>query len=193
MRCDEVKEKITLFIEGELEEEEARKIHQHIVTCPECSRLFEELRHLIPLLPSLAVEPSEALINRLINIPSIEQKEEKGKSWSFWLQLAAAASLMILLLLSPFAKTAFQRLEENLQWGIATINSSFTTIKKVGTKFLMISFEIKEEIDRSRDMLKDKLMVEKKKKKKKQKVQLNIDLAKLEEENYGSSEMLLSP
>ncbi len=191
MNCREVKEKITLFIEGELEEGEAKLIYQHIQSCPDCQRLYEEMRHFLPLLSKLSVEPPAALEERLISIP---QQQEKSRRWGWipWIEAAVAASLAVLLLLMPLLRPLATSVKEKLSWGYATVASTFATVKKVGTKFIIISFEIKEELEKRREQLKDRFFAEKEKKRKKEKDKAMMRKIKKEVRDGGNQVLLSS-
>lgn len=60
MACDEYKELLSAFLDGELLAEERTRAEAHLETCPECRRLFDELRAVdthLAVLPRITASP----------------------------------------------------------------------------------------------------------------------------------------
>lgn len=58
MRCEKVRERLSAFLDGELKEDEYRRIASHLESCDSCSHDCEELRRLRELLSHLGTVQS---------------------------------------------------------------------------------------------------------------------------------------
>lgn len=97
--------KLSLFIDGELPENQREHVRRHIETCSACRQAFERLQAVDRLLTTLPqIDPSarfEQQFWRKIN--SIKDKKEKRRSffniavWGLRPSLAAAAAAVLIL------------------------------------------------------------------------------------------------
>lgn len=69
MTCEQCKDKLTEFIEGDLSSDEKQQLQAHLADCPECARALQEMRGLLAVLHGLPeVEPPAGLRESLRNI-----------------------------------------------------------------------------------------------------------------------------
>lgn len=76
MRCDEVRESITIFLEGELEKEISEKVRAHIESCESCKVLMEDSLKVIRDIRSVEPLPvPEGVIDRILNATTKKRKK----------------------------------------------------------------------------------------------------------------------
>lgn len=111
MKCDEVRNQLSLYIDGEIEEEEKELIEEHLENCPECKKELEEYKKLIQMLNELPnEEPPEGYCKRLhkklkeeaesniTNITEMPIQTTKRKfGWKKYSSIAAALVLVMLV------------------------------------------------------------------------------------------------
>ena len=109
MRCSEVRERLTEYMDGLLKGAEFQAIEEHLQSCPKCRRELEMVRELdtrlrqeVPVLWE-SIEPSPGFASRL---KRIELEPEKASVWRFFDSLqgilqnhrpAMAAGLTVLI------------------------------------------------------------------------------------------------
>lgn len=68
MKCNEICDKLSLYIDNELSDEEMQQIEEHLQSCENCQMELKEYKNLISILQSLPEEePPEGYCNRLHN------------------------------------------------------------------------------------------------------------------------------
>lgn len=112
MNCNEISDKLPLFIDNELSNEEMLQINEHIQSCENCKNELEEYKKIIEVLKSLPEEePPEGyckrLHDKLTEASAAIQNEKSSKIKPLrkvrWLKYGGiAASLMLLLLVYGF-------------------------------------------------------------------------------------------
>ncbi|MBA1335107.1 MAG: hypothetical protein HPY66_0729 [Firmicutes bacterium] len=125
--CNEVREQLSLYIDGMLEPGEAEGVENHLKACPECSKEVEEIRRLIRECGEMEEkEPPEYLAPMIIN--SI-RKQARGKNTRFsrWLgnrRIVSAAAAVLLVLV--VAKGVMPALENGFWGGMKAANDMST-------------------------------------------------------------------
>lgn len=81
MRCEDIREIISLYIDDELNEEECNEIKKHLQSCEECNREYEDLltiKKLLSEVPQMELPSNfkEELHKKLVASVSIEDNEE---------------------------------------------------------------------------------------------------------------------
>jgi hypothetical protein len=102
MKCNEVEELISLYIEGELQKEEAKEISLHLEQCHQCTRLKKTLEDMMEVFPELEEEVPFFLKNRLYYIPESQQVIELPQNRFYLLKWVAAAIGTFVLFLNLF-------------------------------------------------------------------------------------------
>ncbi len=110
MRCSDAMEKISLYIDGELNEAEAEALLAHLEGCKACKREYEEIKSLVDSLRDLdeiELPPGyhEELMKKIasanvVSFPS-DKKEMKTHRWRKY-STAAAALILLLAVGSQF-------------------------------------------------------------------------------------------
>lgn len=86
-------------LDGELSEDEARELEEHLKTCPSCRKLMAELTEMESGLESLRAEPPETLapgVMRAIRAEKAEKQKKRRPHVTTWL-IAGAAALALAL------------------------------------------------------------------------------------------------
>lgn len=102
MGCDECRDNLTAYLEGELSAEDQKRLRDHLSECPECARELEQLRTLVAVLHGMPeVEPPSSLRAELRAIP---RRGSTGPRNALWTRgrtviaaFAAAAAAALLL------------------------------------------------------------------------------------------------
>lgn len=97
MTCREFEEQANLYLDGLLEEEEARRVEEHIALCPECKKLFEELSRVVEALGSLEELPlpddfEAKLAEKLTPAP---KKRSLWRHPGLWTSVAAVFAVVV--------------------------------------------------------------------------------------------------
>jgi predicted anti-sigma-YlaC factor YlaD len=67
MNHEELRERLSAYLETDLEESERIRLEEHLMACPDCRREYRELRHTVDLLRSLTdPDPPPELADRVI-------------------------------------------------------------------------------------------------------------------------------
>ena len=66
MKCDEINDRLSLYIDNELSPEEMRQVEEHLQSCEICQKEYEDYKNLISVLNGLPEEePPEGYCKRL--------------------------------------------------------------------------------------------------------------------------------
>jgi anti-sigma factor RsiW len=66
MNCNEISDKLSLYIDDELSSEEMKQVEEHLNSCENCQKVLDEYRNLISVLKNLPEEePPEGYCERL--------------------------------------------------------------------------------------------------------------------------------
>lgn len=107
--CEDIKEKISLLIDNELEEEEARKIKEHIEGCEDCARLYEEMKLIASELKAIEeIEPPKELHNSIMKEVRAVKKEKKKISFFDFKQLLPTAACFVIMCVVTVTLTDMQ-------------------------------------------------------------------------------------
>lgn len=84
MNCDQCKEKLSAFLDGELDETSSAVVQRHIAVCSECAKVCEDFAMILDFCVDEDIEPilpsnSNALWCRINNIIETEVKSELEK------------------------------------------------------------------------------------------------------------------
>lgn len=99
MNCDKALEAMSAKLDGELSEDEARELEEHLKTCASCRKLMAELTEMESGLESLCAEPPETLapgVMRAIRAEKAEKQKKRRPHVTTWL-IAGAAALALAL------------------------------------------------------------------------------------------------
>ncbi len=111
MRCEEVVDFMQRSLDHDLSPEELTLMEEHLCSCSECQKLYEDLMALHLQLESLPdVEPPKSLVDAILpalhepkdSLPSpspVQARKLNWKSWSYW--MSGAAAIILLLLAVP--------------------------------------------------------------------------------------------
>ena len=99
--CEKALDLINEYIDGELVANDTEFVRSHIEKCPECRRVYEELKEIKNLLESNAEEAPTELYDRVMDEVRVEKNATRRKNhvmrkWSF----AAVAAVICLSVLS---------------------------------------------------------------------------------------------
>ena len=86
--CEQVREQLSAWLDGELTAAESRQVSQHLEVCPECSRELAMLQRLDAALGTLETPLPARLPERVL-----DRLQPRRRYW--WQSLAMAASLVI--------------------------------------------------------------------------------------------------
>ena len=109
MKCNEISDKLSLYIDNELSHEEMQLVEEHLNSCENCQKVLEEYKKLISILQNLPEEePPEGYCKRLHekllqNSSQPEAKRTASKIKSFnrnkWLKYGSIAAALVLVFL----------------------------------------------------------------------------------------------
>lgn len=102
INCERCEELMSARLDGELSQQDARLLEDHLAQCPDCQRLDRDLTSLHHRLKTLAVDPPEgfaAAVLSQLEVPAMQPKKKK-KPWAA-IACAAAAVVLTVAVLSP--------------------------------------------------------------------------------------------
>ena len=130
MKCNEISDKLSLYIDNGLSNEEMQQVEEHLNSCENCQKELEEYKNLISVLQSLPEEePPEGYCKRLHekllkSNPQLETKKAASKIKSFnrnkWLKYGSIAATLILV----FVVAGINNLG-NMNMGMKAKNESY--------------------------------------------------------------------
>lgn len=108
MKCDEINDRLSLYIDNELSPEEMRQVEEHLQSCEICQKEYEDYKNLISVLNGLPEEePPEGYCKRLHkklleNSPQGKAKKQTSKIMSLnrskWLKYGSIAAALVLVI-----------------------------------------------------------------------------------------------
>lgn len=161
MKCLEVEELISAYLEDELSKEQAREVELHLVGCESCRRLKEKVDELIHVFPDLEEEVPFFLKNRLYYIPESQEIIELNQNRLGYLKWVAAVIGTFVLMLNLFYFTnifpAANRALHSLMARIKTITvetgAFFEKVKDSRGAVLASVFDAEDETDMTDQLL----------------------------------------
>ncbi len=108
MKCNEIYDKLSLYIDNELNYEEIQQMEEHFKQCENCQKELNEYKNLILVLQSLPEEePPEGYCKRLHNKLLEESPQSKSKkvlniisiNRSKWIKYGSIAAALVLVVL----------------------------------------------------------------------------------------------
>lgn len=99
MNCEKALEAMSAKLDGELPEDEARELEEHLRGCASCRSMMAELTALENGLETLCVEPPETLapgVMRAIRAEKAEKQKKRRPHITTWLIAGAAALALVL-------------------------------------------------------------------------------------------------
>lgn len=96
MQCNEFRELLSAWLDGELSEEESAGLAEHLAVCHECSECLAEYRQISSAVSSLAVEPPENLASGIMYRVSLETKKGGGRRFGRFTAIAAVIALLLI-------------------------------------------------------------------------------------------------
>lgn len=83
MKCDEISDKLSLYIDNELSSEEMQQVEDHLNSCENCQKNLDDYKKLISVLQSLPEEePPEGYCKRLHEKLLMEKSQKETKRTS---------------------------------------------------------------------------------------------------------------
>ncbi len=157
MRCDEVRELITIFLEGELEKETSEIVRAHIDSCERCKVLMEYSLKVMRQIRSIEPLPvPERTIEKILNTTT-----KKGKKFSFfpllqpqWIFAFSMFVLSFFFFTYPKKVLFFDPVEFKAHRAYSQVLKVVTKIEGVADYFkgskLKLTSEPKEEVESKR-------------------------------------------
>jgi len=113
--CDEIREQISMYIDGELDETQLAEFEEHINSCVECRNELDEIKSIISMCSSIEEEElpdnfREELHSKLLAVKEETMRKNKVvKLHNRYIQIisAAAACLLIVVLTKGFLLDGF--------------------------------------------------------------------------------------
>lgn len=149
MNCDFVKDRVELYVFGELEFHDEEELEKHAGQCPHCQSLIEEHRAILRLINQVEVEPPPALLGQCRQaLRNQLQAETAVKSTWYgrlrdlvpsWPRLMRPAIGFAMLALSFFAGRQVEERKSVSAAGLPT--STIRTIQGTGNGMVQIVLE----------------------------------------------------
>lgn len=112
----DIEEYMDDYLDGDITDEHAALLKEHIAQCSECRVIFQELNKTVAFLQSTTMEaPSEFTKNVMSNLPRQSKRSTKIKKWLQHNPVLIAASMFILLM----GGTMFSYWEEDQQFSFS--------------------------------------------------------------------------
>lgn len=109
MKCNEICDLLSLYIDNELNDEEMHQVEEHLQSCENCQKELDEYKNIISILQSLPEEePPEGYCKRLHNKLLETGRQTKPKKEAFnikninrfkWMKYGSLAAALVLVLL----------------------------------------------------------------------------------------------
>ena len=134
MKCQEARQRIIAFFDGELRKSEEHELYRHLSSCTECSKYLDEARHIDSLLKKALtpIEPPEGFVPEVMRSLEaggedciIEELTGKGKEepkqkkrllllTSRWVKSGVAACVALLMLVGGLGLTGSASIDDSL-------------------------------------------------------------------------------
>ncbi len=76
MKCEQILEQLSLYLDGELPADESKAVQKHLKTCPECAALFFSMKEMHASLSDFPeIEFSSHLKKKLYAVPGKKEKK----------------------------------------------------------------------------------------------------------------------
>jgi chaperonin cofactor prefoldin len=105
MICKECRQKISLYLDNELTEEEKTEFENHVSECEDCRNELEKIKRIVKELNSIPMEelPEGYCKNLHMKLKEARPKEKKSKKRFGIRKMSAIAAALIIVLMVPFA------------------------------------------------------------------------------------------
>ncbi len=111
MNCDSFRDRLSPYLEGELQEEEREQTEHHLRTCPSCARDLTHLKEVVKMLRSVAAPAPPPYIADRIRLELGRQRQSRRaimiRQWS--LGLAGALGFLIIAIAQPWVPILSRR------------------------------------------------------------------------------------
>jgi len=98
MNCNEIKDMLSLYIDGELDEKEKKAVEEHVEVCESCRSELEQYQKIINMLQSLIeVEPPKGYCKRLHEKLLKAKQQKKISAKSRWIKYGSIAATFVLV------------------------------------------------------------------------------------------------
>ena len=155
MKCEDKnrEEKITLYMDRQLDWKEEKEFLKHIKTCPECKHALQQAQQLRQMLLDIPMEPlPEGLHENIMKSIEKEMKKSPAKKEFAWQKYGALAACFLILALA--GKQFYQKTDQGTEQGTPQVASMpfDETAKPVEMKMMEIeeSVEATEVIEEAR-------------------------------------------
>lgn len=99
MNCIEIKDMLSLYIDGELDENEKKAVEEHVSTCESCRNELEQYQKIINMLQNLIEEePPIGYCKRLHEKLLKAKQQKKVSSRSKWVKYGSIAAVFVLVI-----------------------------------------------------------------------------------------------
>lgn len=98
MNCNETKDMLSLYIDGELNEKEKKIVEEHVNECESCRKEFEQYQKIINMLQNLIEEePPKGFCKRLHERLLKTKQQKKITTRSRWIKYGSIAAAFVLV------------------------------------------------------------------------------------------------
>jgi len=153
MKCQDIENLLSQYIENDLSKDDYNNISSHLKTCKPCQQLKDSMEQLISSLPDLEEDVPFFLKNRLYYIPE-SLETERERNWSHFKWIAATVGSIILFLnlfyftdIYPSANKVLHTVVSDIQRIAVETGSFFEKIKETRELYSFIDTDslLKEE------------------------------------------------
>jgi len=109
MNCNEIKDMLPLYIDGELEDTEKKLVEEHIEKCENCKKELEEYKKIIYMLQNMTEEePPKGYCKRLHEKLLKTKVEKKISTRSRWIKYGSIAAAFVLVVSVIYTTSNFR-------------------------------------------------------------------------------------
>lgn len=133
MDCNKIKDMITLYIDGELEDEGKKQVEEHISNCLDCKKELEEYKKIIHILENIAdEEPPKGYCKRLHEKLLSVAKQNKTRKRIIFMKYGSIAAALLLVVLAIYVSTGrndfiignMSKSQNDMDYGISSPESA---------------------------------------------------------------------